>query len=298
MSEGADVGVVVATHNRRASVLATLEQLEALPERPPIVVVDNGSADGTAAAVRSSHPGVTLLALDRNRGAFARNIGADRVQMPLIAFCDDDSWWLPGALSVAAEVFRRHPRLGLIAARVMVGSERRLDPLSAVMRGPAPDGLPGPRVTGFLACGTVMRREPFLAVGGFCERFMIGAEEELLAIDMRAAGWDLCYADEVVAIHDPHLEDRGPRGSLSRRNALWTSWLRKPAGRALRDTAALGWQARSDPVARLAVGSALRGIPWALVRRRPAPAWLLREWDEPAGRGSARIAATDRTFAP
>jgi GT2 family glycosyltransferase len=168
----------------------------------------------------------------------------------------------------------------LLAARVLVGAERRLDPISTEMRGPAPAGLPGPRVRGFLGCAAIVRRDAFLATGGFCERFLIGAEEELLAIDLRVAGWDLCYLDGIVAVHHPHLADRGPRGWLSRRNALWTSWLRKPLRLALRDTAVLVWQGRRDQVARRASASAVRGLPWALAERRPVPPWLLREWWE------------------
>jgi GT2 family glycosyltransferase len=268
MSTAADVGVVVATRDRRASLLRTLAELERLPERPPTVVVDNASGDGSAAAVRERFPGVEVLALERNRGAFARNLGAARLRTPLVAFCDDDSWWQPGALAAAAALFSSRPRLGLLAARILVGPERRLDPISAAMRrGPSPDGLPGPLVDGFLACGVVIRRTAFLAAGGFCERFLIGGEEELLAIDLRRAGWDLCYADSVVAFHQPDAGKRDGRSELSLRNGLWTSWMRRPAGRALRDTAALAATAAGDPIARRAALAALRGLPWALRSR-------------------------------
>jgi GT2 family glycosyltransferase len=287
------VGVVIATRNRRAVLLETLTRLQELPERPPAFVVDNASGDGTAAAVRDAFPGVGLIALPRNRGAFARNLGVERIGTPLVAFCDDDSWWEPGALARAAGLFRGFPSVGLVAARILVGPERRLDPTSAQMRGPAPNGLPGPPVEGFVACGAVVRRAAFTAAGGFCERFLIGSEESLLAIDMRAAGWQLCYADDVVAVHAPDSTVRADRSWLSRRNALWTSWLRRPAGRALRETAALARDAVSDPVARQALRASLRGLPWALSerRRRPSPA------SAAAPRGSARQAGSRRPSA-
>jgi GT2 family glycosyltransferase len=271
MSAASAVGVVVATRDRRDSLLRTLAELAALPERPPTIVVDNASSDGTAAAVAAEFPAVDLLALERNLGAAARNLGARRLRTPFVAFSDDDSWWAPGALATAAEELRRRPRLGLLAARILVGAERRLDPVSATMAGPAPPGLPGPRVDGFLACGAVVRRDAFLAAGGFCERFLIGAEESLLTIDLRAAGWELCYAENVVAIHCPHEGPRGDRGWLRRRNALWTAWMRAPARQALRETAALARVARTEPEARRALASAALGLPWAL-RERRAPA--------------------------
>lgn len=263
-----EVGIVIATRDRRDSLLRTLAEIQRLPQRPPTVVVDNASADGTAAAVASSFPAVELIELERNRGAFARNLGAARLRTPFVAFSDDDSWWEAGALATAAATLRRHPAVGLLAARILVGAERRLDPVSALMDGPAPAGLPGPRVDGFLACGAVVRRDAFLAAGGFCGRFLIGAEEALLAIDLRAAGWELCYAAEVTAIHDPHGASRGDRPWLSLRNELWTSWLRLPADRALRDTAALARAATRDAAARRALLSATAGLPWTLAARR------------------------------
>ena len=262
-----EIGVVVATRNRRERLLRTLAKLVRLPEQPPIVVVDNASSDGTAAAVREAFPTVETIVLARNRGAFARNIGAEALEAPLVAFSDDDSWWEPGALAHAARAFRLFPRIGLIAARILVGPERRLDPTTASMRGAKPKRLPGPRVTGFIACGVVIRRRAFLEVGGFPERFLIGGEEDPVAIDMGAAGWDLCYMDTVVALHEPDGGDRGDRNWLRLRNDLWTSLMRRSAGAVLSDTARLLGAARRDPDARRALAGALPGLPWAAWRR-------------------------------
>ena len=97
-------GVVIASRDRRASLLSTLARLEALPEHPPVVVVDNASRDGTPAAVRRAHPHVRLIALHENLGAAARTVGVRELGMPVAAFCDDDSWWAPGSLSRIAEL--------------------------------------------------------------------------------------------------------------------------------------------------------------------------------------------------
>src|SRR5436309_3600337 len=55
------VAVVMITYNRREEALRTLVRLTALPEKPRIVVVDNGSSDGTAAAVAERFPEVEVL---------------------------------------------------------------------------------------------------------------------------------------------------------------------------------------------------------------------------------------------
>jgi N-acetylglucosaminyl-diphospho-decaprenol L-rhamnosyltransferase len=195
-----DVTVVIATRDRCPTLLSTLERLRALPDAPALVVVDNGSADGTAAAVRRVAPEARVIALPGNLGVAARNVGMQAATTPLVAFCDDDSWWSPGALTRAARHFAGHPQLGLLAGRILVTPEERLDATCERMaRGPRLPGAPGPAVAGFLACAVVFRRDALLATGGFEERFGIGGEEALLTMDLLALGWTASYADDVVA---------------------------------------------------------------------------------------------------
>lgn len=67
--------VVVITRNRRYEVDRTLRALAGLPERPPVIVVDNGSADGTAAAVRRAGAWQRLLDEPRRNSAARRYVG-------------------------------------------------------------------------------------------------------------------------------------------------------------------------------------------------------------------------------
>jgi len=271
----ARVAVVIATRNRGPELLGTLTRLRALHEQPPIVVVDNGSSDGTAELVTTHHPGVQVVGLRRNQGAAARTVGARLVDTPYVAFSDDDSWWAPGALSGAADLLDRHPRLAVLAARVLVGPEQRLDPVCAEMAHsplPSADDLPGPSVLGFIACGAVVRRSAFLEVGGFDVRLGVGGEEELLAVDLAASGWGLAYVDEVVAHHHPSpSRDPSGRRRVQVRNALWSAWLRRPLGGAARQTAHLATLAIHQPGASSGLLLALLGLPWVLRERRPVP---------------------------
>lgn len=271
----ASVGVVIVTRDRRESLLRTLSRLAALEEAPPVVVVDNGSRDGTADAVRRAYPGVRLERLARDVGPAARTIGARALDTELVAFCDDDSWWAPGALARADAVFAAHPRLGLLAARILVGPRERLDPASAEMRDsplPAQADLPGPPVLGFLACGAILRRSALLAIGGFAPRLDFGGEEELVALDLMTAGWTLAYVDDVVAHHHPppSSRHRPARDRTQLRNALWTAWLRRRAPGAARTTARLCARALRTGQGG-ALLDAVRGLPWVLPRRRPVP---------------------------
>jgi GT2 family glycosyltransferase len=270
--------VVVATRNRCERLLGTLDRLAELPEAPPVVVVDNGSEDGSVAAVRRCHPKVTVLPLAENRGAAARTFGVDLARTPYVAFADDDSWWAPGALARAAHHFDTHPRLALVAARILVGPEERLDPVSGEMAcsplPPGPRALPGPPVLGFVACGAVVRRQAYLDVGGFDPLLFFLGEERLLALDLAAADWDLAYADDVVAHHHPaHGRPHDPaRQALVLRNDLLTTWMRRPWPVVCRATGALAAQALHGRPARAALAGFLARAPAAFRRRRPLPA--------------------------
>ncbi|HEX7384106.1 MAG TPA: glycosyltransferase [Burkholderiaceae bacterium] len=282
--------VVVLTHERAAEVERTLARLVELPERPRIVVVDNGSHDGTAGRIARRFPAVEVLRLAHNAGAAGRNAGAARVGTPYVAFCDDDSWWAPGALARAADLLDAHPRVAAVAARVLVGADERLDPTCAAMAASPLDsrGLPGPALIGFMAGAVVLRTRAFRDAGGYEPRLVIGAEEELLGLDLAARGWRIVYADAVVAHHHPSpARDARARALLHARNRLWIAGLR------LRPAAA--WRESVDAL-RAAHGvrapallAALGGLRWVLAERRPVPrqveAMYRRVHRAPASRG-------------
>ena len=269
------VSVVMITHNRRPEVLASLAQLTRLPERPHVIVVDNGSADGTIPAVRERFPHVDTLAADCNLGAAGRTLGVQRATTPYIAFTDDDTWWAPGSLRRAADLFDAHPRLAVATARVLVGPEEREDPVCKELEAsplPHDPAMPGRPLLGCLAGASVMRRAAFLEVGGYRSEFFIGGEEELLAADLAARGWWLCYVPELTVHHHPSPQrDAGTRRWYSLRNALWFAWLRRPLPSAVRRTVRL---ARSAPWNRTSLrgfAEAFAGLPWVLRERRVVP---------------------------
>jgi GT2 family glycosyltransferase len=266
-----ETGVVIVTRDRRGELLRTLDRLEALPERPPVVVVDNGSTDGTPGAV-AARGGVRLIALDADHGAAARTLGVLAAGTPYVAFCDDDSWWAPGALDRASALLDRHPDVGLIAARVILGDGRPDPTCDAMAASPLTGrpGLPGPRVLGFIACGAVVRRDAYLAAGGFPPGWGIGGEEAPLAAALADLGWELVYVPDVVAHHRPSAQrDPDARRTIATRNDLWAAWLRRPLPDALRSTARALAAASRDPRAAAGVVAAARALPTVLRERAP-----------------------------
>jgi GT2 family glycosyltransferase len=269
------VGVVVITHNRRAEALAAVGRLVALPEQPPVVLVDNASSDGTAEAVRDRFPTVEVVGLQANFGAVGRNIGVARLSTPYIAFCDDDTWWAPGSLAAAADVLDGCPRLAVVNARIVAEPGGGDDPIVAELRDspvPAPPWLPGPALGSFLAAASVLRRDAFLAAGGFNARLWLGGEEELLASDLLSAGWEICYLERLVVHHHASQQrDARRRRRVGLRNTLWFTWLRRPVRPALRRTVFLVRSVPRDRVSVLGVLDAIRGLPWVIANRRVRP---------------------------
>ena len=263
----ARVTVVVMTRDRWPDLQASL------PRHPrPVILVDNGSSDGTPQLVRRHFPHVDVVELGSNHGSVARNIGVERARTPYVAFADDDSWWAPGALQRAADLLDVHPRLAVLAGRILVGPEERPDPVCAMMAdsplGQAPD-LPGPSVLGFLACGAVVRREAYLAAGGFDDVIFFMGEEERLALDLATLGWGLAYVDRVVAHHHPSpARDPVARQARAARNRLLTTVLRRPWPVVL---AAVVDDLRDGRAGRMAVRQSLPRVPRALRRRRTVP---------------------------
>jgi GT2 family glycosyltransferase len=255
------VTVVIITRERRAELERTLARLRGLPERPPVIIVDHGG--GAVGPI----PGATVLDPGEDAGGAGRTHGVLAARTPYVAFCDDDSWWEPGSLARAAQLLDAHPDVALLAARVVLPGGR-LEPTCAAMAAsplePRPD-LPGPRVLGFIACGSVVRRSAYLAAGGFPPGWGVGGEELPLAAELADRGWELVYVDEVVAHHHPSgRRDTARRRVVAARNDLWFAWARRPLRVALRETV------RN----RRGIAAALRG---PLPRRRPVSARVERE---------------------
>ena len=269
------VSVVIITHNRKAELLRTLDRLARLPERPRVIVTDNGSTDGTAQAVAARHPEVRLLCPGVNLGAVGRNLAVREVRTPYTAFCDDDTWWAPGSLTGAAELLDAHPAVAAVTARIVVEPDGVEDSIVEELRSsplPRPAGLPGPVLGSFLAGATVLRTAAFRAAGGFSPRLWLGGEEELLAADLMADGWWLLFAEELRIHHAPSaLRDPTRRRADGIRNTLWSTWLRRPAGSALRRTWRLLGSVPRDGATAAALLRAAAGTPWLLRERRVVP---------------------------
>jgi glycosyltransferase involved in cell wall biosynthesis len=155
------ISVVIPTFNRREGLLECLGRLEAqtYPHSDfEVVVVDDGSVDGTQAAVEEfaarSGVGITCHPQARAGPAAARNRGAREAKGALIAFTEDDVAPDPRWLERAARYFLNP------GTAAMEGNTRSED--SGSIR-----SFERPGRRGFLPCNLFVRRDLFFAVGGY-----------------------------------------------------------------------------------------------------------------------------------
>lgn len=113
-----DLSVIIPSHNT-ASLLADCIQSilgKTWKYNLEVIVVDNGSRDGTAALIRERFPSVKLNELPDNRGyGAACNVGAAQALGGVLLFLNSDVRVLDGSLDVVVEGFHQYPNLGAAA---------------------------------------------------------------------------------------------------------------------------------------------------------------------------------------
>ena len=210
------IDAVVATRDSRDLVLECVERLSS-PLLERVIVVDNGSVDGTTDALRMASPGVDVVRLERPEGlSFAYNRGADSGHAESILFLNDDvlashegiaalaaAMERPGAVATAGrlvdptdgrtqDVYLPHAFPGPLAlASALVGRpRRRVEPVEdEIVKVDQPPG----------AC-LLVRRDAFEAVGRWDEAFQFWFEDVDLARRLHAVG-DVLYVPKAVFPH-------------------------------------------------------------------------------------------------
>lgn len=230
-----DVSVVTVNWNGKSHLSTLLPPLLAL-KPGEVIVVDNGSTDGSQAFLRKRYPRVQLLENGINLG-FAQpcNLGAKAARGSCIAFINNDMRPEPDWLTAALE--KLDARTPCVASRILDWEGRRIDyngsSLHYLGYGLQEDlGLPAeeaPRRGQVLfPCGGAMLvdRKVFLEVGGFDPDYFALFEDVDLGWRLWLAGHRVAMASDSVVRHRGHatLETKAPEKTryLIHRNALLT----------------------------------------------------------------------------
>jgi glycosyltransferase involved in cell wall biosynthesis len=182
--EKSGFSVVIPLYNKVGQIAATLSSVlsQTVPPRE-VIVIDNGSSDGSVEAVTAiRHPLVRLLREERRGPGPARNRGIAEAASDWIAFIDADDLWAPNHLEVLGELIRRHPDCGLVGAGFRLAAMPVAPPPADPAARDAPsreiDFYAGDNCDSVWTSAVAARRSAVIAAGGFAD-FPAGEDTDL-----------------------------------------------------------------------------------------------------------------------
>ena len=180
-----------------------------------VIVVDNGSTDGSPERVRKDYPAAKVVALGENTGfAKGNNIGFRGSSSPFVATLNNDTLVDPNWLQALYGAAQEDRTIGMVASKIFLGREgNELDSAGMLLY---PDGMTRQRGRGVRddgqfdapgevlfpsACAALYRREMLEETGFFDEDFFSYCEDADLGLRGRLAGWKAVLAPRAVVRH-------------------------------------------------------------------------------------------------
>lgn len=219
-----DISVIIVTRNTRdltqsavASVFAKSDDLQI-----EIIVVDNGSVDGTADLLRANFPGIRCLRSETNLGfAKAVNRAAQESTGEFLLLLNSDAVLLPGALGAAIDWMRAHPQCGVAGAQLLNADGSRQNSVAnfptvatellnkSLLRRFLPHRYPGKEqffdspleVETVIGAFMLIRRQAWDSIGGLDERYFFFVEETDFCLQARRRGWRVMHLPQVLVGH-------------------------------------------------------------------------------------------------
>jgi GT2 family glycosyltransferase len=236
---------VIPNWNGAHHLPACLDALQVQTYSPlEVILVDNGSTDGSQALVTEQYPTVRLLALDRNLGLTGGNNAGFRIaQGEVLISLNNDTEADPDFVGSLVAALLEHPGAGIAAAKMRLYDRR--DHLHSAGDGYGRDGIPFNRGVWekdegqydkagwiFGGCGGAVayRRTMLDEIGSlgslqgapFDESFFMYCEDVDLNWRAQLAGWKCWYAPQALVYHKLSATGGGPIASYyTGRNTLW-----------------------------------------------------------------------------
>jgi N-acetylglucosaminyl-diphospho-decaprenol L-rhamnosyltransferase len=213
-----------------------------------LVVVDNGSSDGSVEALHAAIPEARVVHSPGNVGyARAANLGAAATRAPIVAVCNADLTVEPGTAAAMVAGFTDHSRVGACGPRIRnedgtdYPSARQVPSLPVAV-GHGALGMWWPRnrftvryreldadpahardVDWVSGAAIWLRRDALDAVGGWDERYFMYMEDLDLCWRMRGAGWRVVYepGGSVVHVQGASTSRRPYRMLLEHHRSAW-----------------------------------------------------------------------------
>ena len=231
------VSVIIPNWNGLHHLPACLDALRAQTySHTEVILVDNGSTDGSQAFVTEHYPEVRLLPLERNLGLTGgNNLGFEVSGGEILISLNNDTEAHPRFVEALVRALVEHPEAGMAAAKMLLFDRR--DRIHSAGDGYGRDGIPFNRGVWqrdegqfrepgwiFGGCGGAVayRRTMLDDIGTFDESFFMYCEDVDLNWRAQLAGWRCWYAPQAIVYHKLSATGGGPIASYhTGRNTLW-----------------------------------------------------------------------------
>jgi len=234
------VSVVVVTRNRRNDLEEAIESLrQQTYDKIEIVVVDNGSGDGTVEMLKNGAPDVKLIELGRNTGAYhARNVGTCATHGEILFFLDDDATLEKNSLKLIVDRFSVEETLGVVICKLIQGGS---GVPQAYLFSPLGGTLDVECYLGDMVAegATAIRRDVFEDAGRWSAHYFRAHVGKDLSFRIIDGGHNITYLPSAIVYHKESPLDNFSRQQIERekmfymmRNQLWIVWKYLPLPRA------------------------------------------------------------------
>jgi len=239
------ITIVIPTWNGLHLLEPCFESLKSQSYRDfEIIVVDNGSRDGTVEWIRSQNPEIKLICLDENLGfAGAVNLGIKAATGDLIVLMNNDTRASENWLLALHKASQDYPDYAIFASKVLIDEPPFLIDTAGDgytiagfgykigwMRGEGSGTDHTKRIFGASGCSVLYRREVFEMIGDFDEDFFAFAEDLDLSFRALLAGYMCLYVPESKIYHA--VRATAPKQQtlyLYHRNLIWLNYKNVPA---------------------------------------------------------------------
>jgi GT2 family glycosyltransferase len=195
------ISVIVCTHNGAATLAQCLQRTSELAYPDfEVIVVDDGSADASAAIARAH--GVELIQTEHRGLSFARNAGVERAAGEIVAFLDDDAYPDPDWLKYVAASLRANDYAGMGGPNIPPDDDGLIADCVAVAPGGPIHVLISDREAEHVpGCNMAFRKSALQEIGGFDERFRVAGDDVDVCWRLQESGGALGFSAGAVVMH-------------------------------------------------------------------------------------------------